>query len=78
MKNPLVDLETMTGMARESGGTFFPLYRIGEIPEAIPSKSVFVSSEVRSEDLWDDFWVLLVFTGILAAEWLLRKRYRLL
>jgi len=78
MKNPLIDLESMTGMARESGGTFFPLYRIGEVPAAIPAMSVYVASEVRSEDLWDDTWILFLFTGLLACEWLLRKRYRLL
>ena len=78
MRNPLIDLETMTGMARESGGTFFPLYRIGELPDRIPGMSVYVASEVRSKDLWDDMWVLFLFTALLAAEWLLRKRYRLL
>jgi hypothetical protein len=78
MKNPLIDLDTLSGMARESGGRFFPLYELASIPDVVASKSVYVSSEVRSEDLWDDLWVLFLFTGLLGAEWLLRKRYRLL
>jgi len=78
MKNPLIDIETLDGMARESGGASLPLYRAGELPGMIPARSVYVSSEVRSEDLWDDLWVLFAFAGLLAAEWMLRKRYRLL
>ncbi|MHC4859508.1 MAG: hypothetical protein ACYTDY_05390, partial [Planctomycetota bacterium] len=78
MRNPLIDLETMQSMARESGGELVAIYSVGGLPEQIPPKSVYVSSEIRSEDLWDDWWVLLVFTGLLASEWLVRKRYRLL
>ena len=78
MRNPLVDRETLLAMARESGGRFVPLFKAGGLPESIPPKSVFISSEVRSEDLWDDGWILFLFAGLLAAEWMLRKRYRLL
>ena len=78
MRNPLIDLETMQAMALASGGELVPLYEAGTLPDKIPPKSVYVSSEVRSEDLWDELWVLLVFTGLLATEWLVRKRYRLL
>jgi hypothetical protein len=78
MKNPLINLELMNRMAVESSGEALPLYQIGKLPETIPPRSVYISSEVRSEDLWDDSWVLFVFTALLAAEWLIRKRYRLL
>ncbi len=78
MRNPLIDRETMEAMARESGGRFLPLYDLGALPDAVPSRSVYVSTEVRSRDLWDRWWVLLLFTALLAAEWMLRKRYRLL
>ncbi len=78
MKNPLVDLPALAEMARECGGEAIPLSRAASLPGAIPARSVFVSSEVRSEDLWDEPWVPIVFTLLLAAEWLVRKRYRLL
>jgi hypothetical protein len=78
MKNPLINLELMDRMAVESSGAALPLYQIGTLPTTIPPRSVYVSSEVRSEDLWDDSWVLFLFTAILAVEWLIRKRYRLL
>lgn len=78
MKNPLINLELMNRMAVESAGEALPLFDIGRLPTSIPPRSVYVSSEIRSEDLWDDSWVLFLFTAILAAEWLIRKRYRLL
>lgn len=78
MKNPLIDLDTMTAMARESGGAWLPLFELPGLPDRIPPRSVYVNTEVRSEDLWDDTWILFLFTGILAAEWLVRKRYRLI
>jgi hypothetical protein len=78
MRNPLIDIDTMQAMARESGGEHVPLFMAGGLAETIPPKSVFVSSEIRSEDLWDDWWVLVLFTALLGAEWLVRKRYRLL
>jgi len=78
MKNPLINLELMDRMAVESSGEALPLYQIGKLVKDIPPRSVYISSEVRSEDLWDDSWVLFLFTAILAAEWLIRKRYRLL
>jgi hypothetical protein len=78
MKNPLVDLPALAAMARESGGEALPLAAAAGLPDRIPPKSVFIPSEVRSEDLWDDPWVLFAVVALLAAEWILRKRYRLL
>ena len=72
----LLDEPTLTTMARESrGGRYAHLWDLPSLDP--PSKSKSVPTDVRPDDLWDNAWALLLGVGLLAAEWLLRKRYQL-
>jgi len=35
-------------------------------------------NDPERQDLWSSWWILLGFTGLIAAEWILRKRENLL
>ena len=46
--------------------------------DAIEGESRSQEGDVEDDPLWDEMWVLFAFTGIIAAEWILRKVAHLL
>ena len=64
-------------IARASGGRYFPLAEAGELPEELPLLSREVSGR-REVELWNHPLVLAALIVLLAAEWTLRKKNRLL
>ncbi len=76
-ENPTMDEAALQDIARRSGGAYFPLARIGELPEKIQSLKEYLS-ETQEEDLWDSPLAFLLFTLLITAEWILRKAVRLL
>ncbi len=72
----LLDEATLGGMARESsGGRYLNLWDLPELDP--PARSQPVPTDVRPDELWDNWWALVLAISLLAAEWLLRKRFQM-
>jgi hypothetical protein len=74
--NPVQDPTTLQAIARASGGAVFSLADLSKIPEAFKIRKVARTLEDRQE-IWD---APLIFGSVLAAiiaEWVLRKRVRM-
>jgi hypothetical protein len=56
----------------------FPLHQMAEAVEAMQARPRERVLDRRERSQWDKTWVLLLITGLLALEWLLRKRYQML
>ncbi len=75
-ENPTVDLATLQGIARASGGKVFDLSSTKEISDAFKIRRVARTLEDRQE-IWD---APLIFSLVLIAiilEWVLRKKMQL-
>ena len=72
-----LDESLLREIARVSGGRYFPLDEAGELPEALPMLNREVSGS-REVELWNHPLVLIALIVLLAAEWTLRKKNRLL
>ena len=72
-----LDLSQLTRTASITRGQFYTLANVNQLPDDMPKgKPV----PIRSEDpirIWNRWEVLLVFTILLATEWIMRKRIRL-
>jgi hypothetical protein len=64
-------------VARVSGGRYFPLTEAGALPDALPMQRREVSGQ-RELELWNHPILLVALIFLLAAEWTVRKRNRLL
>jgi len=65
-------------LASESGGQYFEINEVSNIPAAIPDKTQTIEISSSPIPLWDKDWVLVLLVGLLGAEWALRKRFKLL
>lgn len=63
--------------ARETRGQYFPILTAAELPEAIPVGHPVPLENEEPIPLWNRWEFLLLFTLLISAEWLLRKRFRL-
>jgi len=69
-------MKSLAGLAGERGVACL-LHELPEILDALPSEPVRYPEKTNTRDIWDQWWVLCLFTALLAAEWIARKRYRL-
>ena len=72
----LLDEARLTEMAALSeGGRYL---HVADLPSLRPpTRSVAVPTDRHDDEIWDDLRVLVLATCLLAAEWLLRKRWHL-
>ena len=73
----LLDESTLRDLADASdGGAYLNLW---DAPDDLDpaAKTTPVTTNPRSRELWDNPWILLLAVGLLAAEWILRKRWHL-
>jgi hypothetical protein len=60
--------------AERSGGKYYDLDEAQRLPEAIDEiQEVKRVPESAPVTLWDRWWMLLLFVGVVSAEWVLRK-----
>ena len=76
-RRPQADHASLTRMAEATRGSVIDLDGLGEALEAIPNRSVQIPDDVV-EPLWDSRLMLILFLGLIAAEWMLRKAWGLL
>lgn len=60
------------------GGRYYDVQEAAAIADAIPDRHESTTIRSRPTPLWDDGWVLALLVGLLAAEWTMRKAFRLL
>ena len=73
-----VDREELAGVARATRGRYFSLAEAEQLPDEIPSGRPVTLEKQEPVGLWNRWELLLLFATLLCAEWLLRKRCRLL
>lgn len=76
-RDPRLDRRLLQDIARAGGGEYHDLDRVLEAADKLEGISRSQEGLVESDDLWDEWWVLLLLTGLLSLEWILRKRVRL-
>jgi hypothetical protein len=80
MRDPLLDMRTLEGIASKSGGRVLQPHEFRELldEQIVPPTGIFRSGEPKRTDLWDRAWVLWLIVGLLAIEWILRRKNLLL
>ncbi|MBI4583953.1 MAG: VWA domain-containing protein [Planctomycetes bacterium] len=78
-RNPQMDRERLKKIAQLAEGKYYEFKDFGTAFESMAagSRSVQIPVDERLDDLWDEPWVLLLFTAVIAAEWILRKVVKL-
>ena len=66
----------LEGMARTSGGRFLREGDLTQLPDLLQQLDR-LETRVRETLLWSSWWWFLAVIALLTAEWLLRKRWRL-
>jgi hypothetical protein len=77
-KDPSVDEEALRLLATASGGKVLALTEAREAADALKGRETTVPVEARPDPLAERWWIPVLLTCLLAAEWMLRKRWRLL
>jgi hypothetical protein len=65
-------------LASLSGGHYFDVHELDRLAAAIPDRSETVEVRSQPRPLWDVQGMLVALVGLLCAEWLIRKRFKLL
>lgn len=77
MRRPAADVATLENIAAATGGRLLELDELEEGFAGIRDRRLQVPDDL-AEPLWDSKLVLILFSGLLALEWLLRKSAGLL
>ena len=75
MRDPLVDMRTLQGIAKASRGRVLTPDQFRRLIEdrVVPPTTIVRSGEPTRTPLWDRAWVLWLFVALLAAEWIIRR-----
>jgi hypothetical protein len=78
-ENPRLDEELLRNIAKASGeqGEYVYIDAMKSIPPKIMSREERIPRE-RVLDLWDNWLIFAIFTGLITAEWMLRKRGKMI
>jgi hypothetical protein len=79
-RNPHLDRERMKKVAALCEGKYYDLHELMTAVEFLAgsARPRRIPVEEQQDDLWDEYWILLLFTGVIATEWILRKVVKLL
>lgn len=79
LRELLLDAESLDALATESaGGEYMHLAELADDARLRPApRSTQVDVNRDRAPVWDNPWTLLLALGVLGAEWMLRKRWRL-
>ena len=72
-----LDRTLATRIAEVSGGAYYDLADVMQAVELIQGITRMDDGVIENDDVWDEWWVAVLVTTILAAEWILRKTVRL-
>ena len=78
-ENPVLDRVLLSDISRATGGRYLDLGDSRRLLDFLGDRErTRRLGRPKRRDLWSTWWALLLFTGIFAAEWILRKRLNLL
>ena len=73
-KDPRMARDFLIHSAQQSGGKYFDLADAADLPASIDEiQEVKRVPEEAPVDLWDRWWMLLLFVGLITCEWVVRK-----
>lgn len=75
-RNPTLASDELSNLALISGGQFFTLDRADLLPEAL-TVGLVDNELIHSDEIWNAPLLILLFLGAILAEWIIRKRCRL-
>ncbi|WP_166828739.1 hypothetical protein [Thalassoroseus pseudoceratinae] len=75
LDNPSANPELLREISQTTGGRFLtPEELPGYLQDLIANPPQSLAEQVQSTRLWDNWWFLLAFVGLLTLEWALRKK----
>ena len=77
-RDPRRNSALLKEVAELSGGSYLEIQDLPEVVDKLEGESQSRQGEVENEPLWDKLWVVLLFTGLISTEWILRKVVNLL
>ncbi len=78
LKATWLDKPLLTEVAEASGGKYYDVDEMDDLVANIPDRNERLQVRGEPIPLWDNSRVLMLFVGLLCAEWALRKRFRLM
>jgi hypothetical protein len=76
-ENPVQDVETLTRLTRETQGRYLSISEVDTLPALLPDQSQPVIVDEQLRTLWDRAPLMYAAILLLAAEWALRRIWRL-
>jgi uncharacterized membrane protein len=73
MAQPRLNAAVLRRLAADTGGHYLPADRAGELPALLRASRADAGAP-EQRDLWHNGWSLLAIVGLLAAEWVGRRR----
>lgn len=71
---PSTDYEFLKELSSASGGSSGKPEEIGNLLERLKQTKVAALNRIQVITLWDNWWLLLVFVGLMTTEWFVRKK----
>jgi hypothetical protein len=75
-RNPTLAKDDLSNLALTSGGQFFTLDKADLLPAAL-TVGLVDNELIHSDEVWNAPLLILIFLGAILAEWIIRKRSRL-
>jgi hypothetical protein len=71
---PQMDAATLSAAAETTRGKFYTLADANRLLEELPAGRRMLLEDLPPTDLWNRWWMLAAFLGVITTEWILRKR----
>ena len=68
----------LINLAKSTGGAYFEVNDTAALVEAVPDRTRKLEIQSTPRPLWDTRRMLILFVTLLAIEWILRKRFKLI
>jgi hypothetical protein len=73
MSQPALNVAVLQRLSAATGGHYVPAERAAEVPALLRASRV-EAGTAEMRDLWHNGWSMAALMGLLAAEWVLRRR----
>ena len=73
-----LNVPAMTALAKTTGGDYFGANEAAALLDAVPDRTRKLEIESTPKPLWGTQRMLILFVTLLAIEWILRKRFKLI
>ena len=71
---PSADYDFLKELSSLSGGASLKSEELGSLLERLKQTKISAMTRIQAISLWDNWWLLLVFVGLMTFEWSLRKK----